>query len=137
EGGAERDADAARAYERAAHRHQPLDALDAHRNDRHPEPRADHADAAAKRFELARRRALALGKNQDRPAVTRELADVLQRLTRTCLALRERERVEVERREIVVQRIGEPLVPLVTGGEEVGLEEFLGHRRRDLRTPLS
>src|ERR1051325_7567003 len=74
-----------------------VDAFDTDWNDRNAEPCADHADAAAERTHLAAVGAFALGKDQNRPAVAGELADVLQGLPRAGLALRQRKRVEVER----------------------------------------
>ena len=59
------------------------------------------------------------------------LADVAQRLPRAGLALRQRERVEEERRQVVVQAVGEPRPPAVLLREEVRLEELLRHRRRE------
>ena len=51
------------------------------------------------------------------------------------LALRQRERVEVERRQVVEQRGLEPLAPGVLLRKEVRLEELLLHRRRRARAP--
>ena len=75
----------------------------------------------------------ALREDQDRPPAARQLADVLQRLARARLALRQRERVEEERRQVVVERVRQPLPPRVARREEVGLEELLGHGRRHAR----
>ena len=76
-------------------------------------------------------RAHALRKNQHREAVAGDLADVAQRLPRAGFALRQRKRVEEERREVVVQPLAEHLAPRLTFREEVRLEELLRHRRRD------
>src|SRR5580765_1256019 len=50
--------------------------------------RRDHSDARHEAIDLARIRSLAFGKDQDRPVVRDEIADVLQRLPRAGLALR-------------------------------------------------
>ena len=66
------------------------------------------------------------GKDQHRQAVAGELADVLQRLPRAGLALRQREGVEEERRQVVVQRVGEPLAPACTrAGKKCALKNSL------------
>src|ERR1041385_5891904 len=70
----------------------PINAVDAHRDDRHVEPRRHHADPAAELVDLAGGEALAFGKDQRRPAVTRQLTGVAERLPRACLTLRKRKR---------------------------------------------
>ena len=81
--------------------------------------------------DLARLRPPPLGEDQHRKAGVEHLADVLQRLPRAGLALGQRERVEEQRRQVVVERVGEPGAPRVLRRKEVRLEEFLGHRRGD------
>ena len=69
---------------------------------------------------------LAFRENQHREAVREHLADVAQRLPRAGLALRQRKRVEEQRREIVVQAVGEPRAARpCSRGKEMRLEEFL------------
>src|SRR5205814_7621781 len=79
-----------------ADRQDAIDAVEPYGNDRELEPRRDHADAAAKRLDRTRRRALALGKDQHRPSAARQLADVLQRLPRADFALWDGEGVKEE-----------------------------------------
>src|SRR5262249_50334790 len=67
-------------------------------------------------------------KNQQGKAVAENLADVAKCLARARFSLRQRKRVEHQRREIVVETVGEPRESAVLLREEVRLEEFLGHR---------
>src|SRR5262245_27121072 len=123
----ERDTDATRPYERAAGGEELVYVIDTDRHDRHIETRGDHPDTTAKRFDVTGRRADSLGKYQDRPAFAGQLTDVLQRLPRARLALRQRKRVEVESRQIVVERVRETLPPGESLRKEVRLEELFGH----------
>ena len=83
-----------------------------------------------KRPDLAALEAAPFRENQDRVAVLDELAHVPQRLAGADVSLREGEGVEEERRQVVVEAVGEPLHPGMPGGEEVGVEELLHHRGR-------
>src|SRR4029078_10318920 len=58
-------------------------------------------------------------------------ADVAQGLTRAGFALRQRERIEEQRREVVVEAVGKPRFPSVLFRKEMWFEEFLRHRGRD------
>ena len=58
-------------------------------------------------------------------------------MSRAGLALRDGEGVEVEAREVVVQRVREPLPPRVLGWMEVGGKELFQHRRCDPRAPAA
>ena len=80
--------------------------------------------------------AVSFRKNQNRPSAAQHFADVAQRLARPRLALRKRERVEEQRREVVVQAVGEPRAPAELFRIEMRLEEFLRHRGRDAVAPL-
>src|ERR1051326_368355 len=98
---------------------------------RHAEARRDHADTGTEPLDLAGVAPLAFGKDEDRKAVLEHLADVAERLPRAGFALRERTRVEEERREIIIEAVGEPRFLPVLLREEVHLEELLRHRRRE------
>src|SRR5262249_25511627 len=99
---AKRDADRARV------RHLPglvkhlLEPLDSDRDDRDPKTRGNHANPRTKRIDLAGVCHFAFGKDQHRDSVLHHLPDVTQRLPGSRFILRERERIEEERREIVV-----------------------------------
>ena len=67
--------------------------------------------------------------DENRVAVLDDIPHVAQRLARADRALREREGVEEERRQVVVEAVGEPLATAVTLRKEVRVEEFLHHRR--------
>ena len=64
-----------------------------------------------------------------------QLAHIPQRLADAGAPLRQRERVEEERREVVVQTVGEPLGARVALRKEVRVEEFLCHRGGDPVAP--
>src|SRR5262245_46893427 len=73
----------------------------------------------------------ALRKNQHRVAVVEYFADVRNRLPCTGFALRQGERVEEERRQVVIRGVLETLAEWVAIGKEMRLEELLGHRWRE------
>src|SRR5688572_16553223 len=56
-------------------------------------------------------------------------------MSRTGFTLRNRKRIEVEARQVVIQRVGEHFAPRVLLRMEVRLEELLEHRRRDAAPP--
>ena len=94
-----------------------IHSVDSHGHDGHFQPGADHADAAAERQHVSRIGARALWKDQNRPVRPCQVADVLERLPGAGLALWQRERVEIERGEIVQQAALEPLPAAVRGRE--------------------
>ena len=110
---------------------------DADGHDGDIESSRDHPDAAAKRGDFLRLGPHALGKDQDRPPSRNQLADVGQRVPRPRLALRDRERVEEARREVVVQRVRDPLPPRVFGRIEMRFEELFEHRWCEASAPAT
>ena len=64
-----------------------------------------------------------------------QLAHIPQRLADAGAPLRQRERVEEERGEVVVQTVGEPLGARVALRKEVRVEELLCHRGGDAIAP--
>src|SRR5436190_19770758 len=107
-----------------------VEPFDADRDDRHAEPRRNHPDPGTEPPDLAGVTALTLGKDQHREAILEHLSDVPHPLARAGSALGEGERVEEQRRQIVIEAVGEPCSAAELIGEEVGLEELLRHRRR-------
>ena len=77
----------------------------------------------------------AFGIDQDREAVADQVADVAQGLARAAFALRQRESVEEERREVVVRAVLDVRLPAELLRIEVRLEELLRHGRCDAVTP--
>src|SRR5438105_2494423 len=74
-----------------------------HGNDRELEPRRDHRDTWSERNDF--RFAIAFRKNQNRIAVCDHLADVAQGLAGSGPELRQRKRVECERRAKIVEAV--------------------------------
>ena len=70
---------------------------------------------------------LALREDQQGIALGEQGPDVAQGLAGAGLALGQREGVEEQRRQVVVEAVGRPRLAAVLLGEEVGLEELLGH----------
>ena len=79
----------------------------------------------------------AFGKDQHREAVAEQLARIAQRLARARLALRQRERVEECRRQVVLEASRDSLAARVPLWEKMRLEEFLRHRGGDTAAPPS
>ena len=89
--------------------------------------RTCHADARPERVDLAAHRAFTFREDQHRPALAREIADVAKRLACARFSLRQGERVEEERRQIVVEAVRQSGREGVVAREEVCREELLRH----------
>src|ERR1700680_1602805 len=97
--------------------------------------RRDHSDAGPERENLSSPRAVAFRKNEDRPAFIRQLAHVSNGLACAGFALRNREGVEKECGQPIIQAVSEPLAPAVALREEMRVEEFFGHCGGDTVAP--
>src|SRR5262249_52849351 len=97
-----------------------VEALDSDGDDRHVETRGNHPDSGPERPDLSSVGPLTLGKDEHRKAVLENLADVPHRLTCAGFALRQRERVEEQGRQIVVEAVREPRLAAELLGEKVG-----------------
>ena len=81
-------------------------------------------------------RSSSLGEDERREAVRQDFADVTECLPGTGLALRERERVEEQRREVVVQAVGQPcLRPYSSGKKCAAKNSFAIAGARRYRSP--
>src|SRR4029453_1590726 len=105
-----------------------VQAGNAHRYDRNVEPGADHPDAAPEGIELPVGGPLAFGEDEQGVALREQGADVAQSLAGAGLALGQREGVEEQRREVVVEAVFHPRLAAVLLRKEMGLEELLCHR---------
>src|SRR5690348_1197419 len=76
---------------------------------RQVELRSDHADAGLKGRDFALVGHLAFGKDEDAPALVREVAHIAERGQSARLVLGDGEGVEEKGRQIVVQAIGEAM----------------------------
>src|SRR5258708_39420855 len=85
-----------------------LEAGDASRAVLRAELGRDHADAGAEPIDRTVLRAPSLGEDQQGMSISEQLADVTQGLSRARLALRQRERVEQQHRQVIVEAVGEP-----------------------------
>src|SRR3954464_6430165 len=90
-----------------------VQARNPHRDDRDVEPGANHPDAAPERVQLSIGRSLALREDEQRIALGEQGADVAQRLPGAGLPLRQREGVEEQGRQVVVQAVGRPRLAAV------------------------
>src|SRR5262249_14911660 len=84
-----------------------------------------------------RARTLAFGKDQNRPALLRQLADIPDGFARAGLGLRNRKSVDEQRRESVDQAVRPPLAPRMTLGMEMRVEELLPHSRSYAVSPAA
>ena len=112
-----------------------LEPVDSHGHDRHAEPGGDHADAGTEGVDDTGFRPAALRKDEHRGAFSEQFPDVPQRLPGPRLPLRQRERIEKQRREVVVEAVGEPREAPVPVGKEVRREHFFCHRGRERVAP--
>src|SRR5687767_5498304 len=112
-----------------------LEAVQPDRNDWNVEARGNHTYAGLKAVDLAVIGSLSLRVNENRISLADEFPDVTQGLSGPRLALRQRERVEEESRQVVIEAVRRPLHPRVLRGMEMGLEELLRHGGGDTIPP--
>src|SRR5262245_30689503 len=100
-------------------------------NDRHAEAGGNHADARTEPVNFPPGRSTPFRKDQHRKSTLEYLADVAERLPRAGFALGQWKRIEEQRRQVVVEAVGEPRFPSVLFRKEMRFEKFFGHRRGD------
>src|SRR4051812_43150910 len=104
-----------------------FETLQADRDDGHAEARRDHADARTERTDLSMFGPAPFREYQNRVPLPDELTHITKSLPRAGAGLRQRKCIEEERREVVVQAVGEPRLAAVLFREVVRVEE-LPHR---------
>src|ERR1700733_8548333 len=127
--GSECDFNAARACHLPAFVKNFVHAFNTNRNHRDSKLGCNHANAWLERRDFAGPSHSAFGENEQAPFAAGDLADVAQCSQCAGLALRDREAVEEQRREIVVQAVRK------TASVKMLFEEFLAHGGRHAITP--
>ena len=107
-----------------------VEPLEPDRHDRNLQAGGEHADTGLERADLARVRPAPLGKDQYRGARAQQLAEMADGFAGAGLALGQREHVEEQAGQVVVEAVREPPPQRVSADAEVRREEFLAGRGR-------